>query len=59
MYELPLAWSVPNWTDNRPFCKSAWEYPASVSEAVGLPAAVACMVKPVYPQFLGRRTRKC
>src|SRR5690348_10945318 len=49
MYALPLAGSVPKLTESRPLLRSALVYPANVNDAVGLPAAVACSVKPVKP----------
>ena len=49
MNALPLAWSVPNWTDRLPLVRSARVKPAKVRLAMGTPGAVAWSVRPVNP----------
>jgi hypothetical protein len=46
---LPLTGSVPELSEMRPLLRSAVVNPEKVTEAVGLPGAVACSVSPVNP----------
>jgi hypothetical protein len=44
MYELPF--DEPKETERRPWWRSDGVKPTSVSEAVGVPGAIACNVRP-------------
>jgi hypothetical protein len=48
MYGTPVE-AVPYWTAKCPFESSTWVIPANVKYSAGLPAAVTCIVNPVYP----------
>jgi len=49
MYALPLVGSVPSEIVSLPFDLSAVVNPDKVKDAIGFPAAVACIVRPVNP----------